>query len=306
MSDPQVQLESLQDVWNTCQTNDDQKHVLIKDLFAYVNDLSARLSEAEYELRDRKDVIKLTRDRIEEADKRIQVFQAEKARHAFASVLIDGDCMLVSPLPFNHPSTLTWFKFNDDLVKAGLDGGKRAARLLKQAVEEELRSSPPALAHHIQVVIRVYANMKGLAKTYKDAEILPQLASLDEFVRGFNMGDPMCDYVDAGNGKECSDEKIKAMFRHDLADMHCHQILFGGSADNGYARLLGPYNEDDAVRSRITLLEGPPFARELAAIKDRYHTARNGVSPDSAANTIDRLRNGRCADSNRAFFIFVV
>jgi len=30
MSDPQVQLESLQDVWNTCQTNDDQKHVLIK------------------------------------------------------------------------------------------------------------------------------------------------------------------------------------------------------------------------------------------------------------------------------------
>ena len=64
-----------------------------------MNDLSARLSEAEYELRDRKDVIKLTRDRIEEADKRIQVLQAEKARHAFASVLIDGDCMLVSPLP---------------------------------------------------------------------------------------------------------------------------------------------------------------------------------------------------------------
>jgi len=62
------------------------------------------------------------------------------------------------------------------------------------------------------------------------------------------------------------------MFRHDLSDMHCHQILFGGSADNGYARLLGPYTEDDAVRSRITLLEGPPFARELAAIQDRYRT----------------------------------
>ncbi|KAI4673551.1 uncharacterized protein J4E88_008606 [Alternaria novae-zelandiae] len=165
----------------------------MQDLFAYVDDLSTRLSEAEYELRDRKDVIKLTRDRIEEFKKQIQVLEAEKSRHAFASVLIDGDCML----------------FNDDLVKAGLEGGKRAAHLLKQAVEEELRSSPPALAHHTQVVIRVYANMKGLAKTYKDAEILPQLASFDEFVRGFNMGDPMCDYVDAGNGKECSDEKIK-------------------------------------------------------------------------------------------------
>ena len=94
-------------------------------------------------------------------------------------------------------------------MKAGLVGGKRAAGLLKQTVEEELRLSFPAVAHHIQVVIRVYANMKGLAKTYKDAEVLPQLASFDEFVRGFNMGDSMCDYVDAGNGKECSDEKMK-------------------------------------------------------------------------------------------------
>lgn len=94
-------------------------------------------------------------------------------------------------------------------MKAGLNGGKRAAGLLKQAVEEELRSSLPAVPHHIQAVIRVYANMKGLAKTYKEAEIIPQLSSFDEFVRGFNMGDPMCDYVDAGNGKECSDEKIK-------------------------------------------------------------------------------------------------
>jgi hypothetical protein len=51
--------------------------------------------------------------------------------------------------------------------------------------------------------------MKGLAKTYKEMDVLPESASLDEFVRGVNMGDPMCDYVDAGNGKECSDEKIK-------------------------------------------------------------------------------------------------
>ena len=61
-----------------------------------MEDLSSRLSETEYELRDRKDVIKLTRNRIEEAEKQIQVLQVEKARHAFASVLIDGDCMLVS------------------------------------------------------------------------------------------------------------------------------------------------------------------------------------------------------------------
>jgi hypothetical protein len=40
-------------------------------------------------------------------------------------------------------------------------------------------------------------------------EILPESSSFSEFVRGFNMSEAMCDYVDAGNGKECADEKVK-------------------------------------------------------------------------------------------------
>ncbi|MBE3047915.1 hypothetical protein IMZ48_36470, partial [Candidatus Bathyarchaeota archaeon] len=107
----------------------------------------------------------------------------------------------------------------------------------------------------------------------------------------------MCDYVDAGNGKECSDEKVKgkwistnprmagvkhplsgadkdaAVFKSSVADARCQRIYFGGSADNGYARLLGPYLETQGVRERVCLLEGPPFAQELADIKDRFGTA---------------------------------
>lgn len=63
-----------------------------------------------------------------------------------------------------------------------------------------------------------------------------------------------------------------------MADVHCQQVLFGGTADNGYARLLAPYLENEAARKRITLIEGPPFAHELADIKDRFCTASlNGV-----------------------------
>jgi hypothetical protein len=29
------------------------------------------------------------------------------------------------------------------------------------------------------------------------------------FVRGFNMGHPMCDFIDAGDGKEGADSKLK-------------------------------------------------------------------------------------------------
>jgi hypothetical protein len=52
--------------------------------------------------------------------------------------------------------------------------------------------------------------MKKLTKIYKDMEIFPESASFDEFVRGFNISDVIYDYIDAGNGKEYSDEKIKS------------------------------------------------------------------------------------------------
>jgi hypothetical protein len=64
-----------------------------------------------------------------------------------------------------------------------------------------------------------------------------------------------------------------AIFLRDREDVHCQRILFGGSADNGYARLLGPLSRIEAAREQITLLEGPPFVRELAEIKDKFRTA---------------------------------
>lgn len=117
----------------------------------------------------------------------------------------------------------------------------------------------------------MYANLEGLAKVYKDAGNMDfPSTSVDEFVRGFNMLDPLCDFIDAGNGKECADEKVKAVFRLNLDDVHCQHIFFGGSADNGYARLLGQYVGDDAVCGRVTLLQGPPFAHEIALIRNRF------------------------------------
>ncbi|KAL6863275.1 hypothetical protein ACO1O0_003522 [Amphichorda felina] len=240
MPDTDMEVQKLKDVWDLCKSHDDQKNGLIADLFKRVQDLSEKLSETELELRDKRDVVKLNRDRLGEAEKRIK--------------------------DLNHE------KFQDELVKQGMDGGKKAAGLLKQAVEEKLKATSAASVHHLQVIVRVYANMKGLDKTYKELQILPEFTTIDEFVRGFNMGYSMCDYVDAGNGKECSDEKVKATFKLHLEDIHCHKILFGGTADNGYARMLEPYLQNETDRGRIILLEGPPSAQELAKIRDRFET----------------------------------
>jgi hypothetical protein len=65
------------------------------------------------------------------------------------------------------------------------------------------------LPSHIPIHVRIYANIKGLASAYYYNKILDSADDLYMFVRGFNMGYPMCDFVDAGDGKECADLKLK-------------------------------------------------------------------------------------------------
>ncbi|KAK3934709.1 hypothetical protein QBC46DRAFT_399126 [Diplogelasinospora grovesii] len=252
MSGIQGKLKGLEADWDICNKEDDRKKNLIKNLFAFIKEQENKIEEIESELLDKKTANKAYHKEKNEAKAQIEALQRERDRHLFAAVLIDGDCM----------------PFKDGLVQEGMNGGRKAASLLKQAVEEALKSN----AAHRHVVIRVYSNVKGLAKTYKGADVLSEgSTSFDEFIRGFNMSDPMCDYIDSGNGKECADVKIKANFEHYLNDVHCVQIFFGGTADNGYARLLGLHVEDETRCGRITLIEGGiPFARELEEIKDKF------------------------------------
>ncbi|KAL9627193.1 MAG: hypothetical protein Q9164_007679, partial [Protoblastenia rupestris] len=86
------------------------------------------------------------------------------------------------------------------------------------------------------------------------------------------MGDALCDIVDAGSGKECADEKLREVFKLYVGNAQCKHILFGGSADNGYTRLLGPYSGNESVTKRITLVEGPPFAGEMATLDEKFHS----------------------------------
>lgn len=43
---------------------------------------------------------------------------------------------------------------------------------------------------------------------YYDTGVVSSKNVLNSFIQGFNMEDILCDFVDAGNGKECSDVKL--------------------------------------------------------------------------------------------------
>ncbi|KAF5676123.1 CCCH zinc finger DNA binding protein [Fusarium heterosporum] len=252
----EVELEGLQQRWEAAKAHDDEKHALITALLAHIDSQAVQLSKVNSELQDKNIVNKVIREDNERFSKQVDKLQQEKDRHAFVSVIIDGDCML----------------FRDDLIQAGLEGGKQAISLLKQNVEQKFNALNGSVPPHLKVIVRAYANLKDLSMTYQSSGVLASSDTMEQFVRGFNMGDPLCDYVDAGNGKECADEKVKALFRHYLNDVHCRQVFFGASADNGYARLLGPCAQDKALSQRICLIEGPPFERELAALAPKFET----------------------------------
>ena len=114
-------------------------------------------------------------------------------------------------------------KFLNEFVTQELAGGDKAAKLLNQAVFEYLRYDED-FKHDSRIVIRVYANLRGLSKTYVDKGILPNTATFSEFVLGFNKAHPLCDFIDAGDHKEAADTKLKgALYKPSLltvADFH--------------------------------------------------------------------------------------
>ncbi|KAL8995921.1 MAG: hypothetical protein Q9169_004457 [Polycauliona sp. 2 TL-2023] len=149
-------------------------------------------------------------------------------------------------------------------------GGEEAAECLRSSIRAYLEKVVPGSQGNVEPIVRVYANMRGLGKTLVDAKILDSTEELARFVCGFNKKFTSFDFIDAGNGKECSDAKLKTNFELSINNVHCKHIIFGGSADNGYARLLNLYTGDPSTSKMITMLEGPPFATELIPIVEKF------------------------------------
>ncbi|CAI7615875.1 unnamed protein product [Penicillium manginii] len=242
-----------------CAT-EDKKDKLIADLISQVEDLCANLENEKREFRDQK--------------KLAEVYGNDAER--FRGELKDEQRK----------------KFLDDFVQDGQNGGRSAAKALIEAVQGHVQKVAPGSSPNVQYYIRVYANVAGLTNTYRGMGTISSNDTLDPFIRGFNMENVLCDFVNAGNGKECADVKIQAHFKNDIMNSHCQHIVFCGSADNGYTRILDSHRES----SRISLVEGPPFGYELLKslvpyIKTTsFSTHYRGTSYYAATNADPQLR----------------
>ncbi|KAJ5909081.1 hypothetical protein N7495_001763 [Penicillium taxi] len=275
-----LDMTELRSRYETVRVTEDSKDKIIEaclELLSCVQSLEGDLHREKNEYQDQKVLVENYREKakgFEEEAKNSRVELEEKSRKEaklkFASVLVDGDHMNVSAMfPHNIFTQTKSLQFRDKFVQMGQKGGRQAARALIEAVQDHVQEVVSDASPNICYKIRVYANMAGLANTYCNASVVSSQGIVRSFIQGFNMEDALCDFVDAGSGKECSDVKIGALLERDCLDIHCQRIIFCGSADNGYARILGPHRKSN----RISLVEGPPFADELKDLASVFATA---------------------------------
>ncbi|KAH6642315.1 hypothetical protein C7974DRAFT_385225 [Boeremia exigua] len=174
-------------------------------------------------------------------------YQRALSENPFVMVLIDGDGMI----------------FHDDFLRDGEAGGRRAASQLDTAVRSWIESEDRDVPLTSRIICRIYANVRGLGDVLVRTGAIEATEDFEDFVRGFTRAKTMFDFIDVGAGKDRADEKIIENFKIFSQDYHCRRLLFGCSHDNGYARVLEECSDKPEVVSKVILLEGVPFEKEL-------------------------------------------
>lgn len=163
-----------------------------------------------------------------------------------------------------------------------------------------------------KVWIFVFANATMLAPVLLQHNIVPKVELFYDFINGFNSVDELVTFTNVGRGKELTDTKIKGTLLLTQVDIglmtmfiswpHCAKIILGGSHDNGYSRILSKLVTDNIVPGKVALLQGPPFAAELAQLStsifprlqfgDLFMTRKLESATEKSASYVQVASNG--------------
>ncbi|KAL8684330.1 MAG: hypothetical protein Q9224_006431, partial [Gallowayella concinna] len=196
---------------------------------------------------------RMWQERAQVSEARLKESQGSAASNSFMLCLIDGDGYLASHLSLGMDSMLTSSKFNDNLISQGVIGGGEAATRLLDNIRRHIRHIDGAMQW--KIIVRIYANLDGLLKKYTYIDFVEEKKALRQFVTGFTQSQPLFDFIDAGQGKERADHKIKEQLNLFINNSYCKHMMLGIAHDNGYVPALDPYKNDSAAVSRITLIE---------------------------------------------------
>ena len=83
-----------------------------------------------------------------------------------------------------------------------------AGRRLRNEVHDYIRSLPNFHADD-RIIIHIFANARGLAKVCRQANIVRDEETVNDFASGLSSSHPLTSFVDAGSAKEAADSKMR-------------------------------------------------------------------------------------------------
>lgn len=254
---------------------DEDRYGFIKDLVEAYNKLESELNVAKSDHLDQLNSRRIWQEKAQLAEMRLKESHESAAINGFMLCLIDGDGYL----------------FDESLIRQGAIGGGEAANRLLNNIKAHVQKYDGAV--HWKIIVRVYVNLEGLLKKYAYIGFNEEEKALRQFVAGFTQSQPLFDFVDAGQGKERADHKIKEQLGLFVSNIQCKHIMLGVAHDNGYVPTLDPYKTNMTTASRISLL------RPIYAGREFQNLPFEIVQFDSIFRT-EELPNDRPSYANQA------
>lgn len=156
--------------------------------------------------------------------------------------------------------------FTQDLFSAGQAGGRTAATLLREALLGYVADKTPGIANRAEILLTIFWNGKGLKETLVRNNVCTW-DEFDGFCHGFNQSTHLFSIVDAGNGKEAADTKIKEHLRLFTHFPQTELVFFGGGHDNGYTSTLTSL-QTEGLLHKVVLVRGySDLAQEIRHLR---------------------------------------
>ncbi|KAK5452135.1 hypothetical protein LTS15_007199 [Exophiala xenobiotica] len=204
--------------------------------------------------------------------------QAEAAtQRKFVVVLVDGD----------------GYQFRKSFYDAlATSGGSKAASELYTEVLNNLKTavSSSGINADCDVLVNIYANKTGLARTLVACDYIHHPSQIDQFFCSFTQSRSLFQFIDCGPGKERVDAKLRDTFRFYAHNAQCQRIYLACSHDNGYIAELDKYRHDMIVMPKVMLIHAaqtPSAARAYAGLPFKY-TRFDSVFEVSGLQTVSK------------------
>ncbi|KAF3033776.1 hypothetical protein E8E11_001346 [Didymella keratinophila] len=221
---------------------------LIEELLDKLEKTEARLAQTELDLNSEQNVRRTLQAEVHEAKTREDALAQKQAKRPFVLVLIDVDA--------------EGFLFQDKYITKKAQGGEALADELLIRTREYLRPQFED-ADNLDIIVRVYANLEGLAKYLVRQDKISNLGSLRAMSTSFSGRIASFDFVDVGVNKEgSSGRKIRGEnLSFFTANSHLRHVIVGCWPADLPAALLSTLPLD-----KVTLIESLPLPAALTSL----------------------------------------